>query len=92
MQTAKAPLCGGGHDARQETHHMKRAKLIGILTAIVLGLIVILQNTQPVETRILFIKITMPNAILLGLALLVGVAIGILMALRTSGKRDTTRK
>ena len=71
---------------------MKRAKLIGILTAIVLGLIVILQNTQPVETRILFIKITMPNAILLGLALLVGVVIGILMALRTSGKRDTTRK
>jgi uncharacterized integral membrane protein len=71
---------------------MKKAKLIGMLTAVVLGLIVILQNTQPVETRFLFFKITMPNAVLLGLTLLVGVAIGILVALITSGKRDTTKK
>jgi uncharacterized integral membrane protein len=66
---------------------VKKAKLIGILVAVVLGAIVILQNTQPVETRILFIKIVMPNAILLGLTLLVGVAIGILTAL--FGRRGT---
>jgi lipopolysaccharide assembly protein A len=71
---------------------MKRVKLFGVLTAVVLGLIVILQNTQPVETRFLFITITMPNAILLGLTLLVGMAIGILAALIMPGRRDANEK
>jgi len=70
---------------------MKKAKLIGVLTAIILCLIVILQNTQPVETRFLFLKITMPNAVLLGIALLAGVAIGILAALIMSSKRITSK-
>ena len=71
---------------------MKKVKLIAVLTAVVLGLIVILQNAQPVETRFLVLTVTMPNAILLGLTLLVGVAIGILTALILSGKRDVTKK
>ena len=62
-------------------------KLIGALMAILLIVIVILQNTQPVATRLLFITITMPNAVLVGLSLLVGVAAGILVALNFSGKR-----
>ena len=62
-------------------------KLIGALMAILLIVIVILQNTQPVATRLLFITITMPNAVLVGLSLLVGVAAGILVALTFSGKR-----
>jgi len=66
---------------------MKRMKLIGALMAILLIVIVILQNTQPVATRLLFITITMPNAVLVGLSLLVGVAAGILVALTFSGKR-----
>jgi putative membrane protein len=71
---------------------MQRVKHIGAITALVLGIIVILQNTHPVETRILFFKITMPNAILLGLTLLVGVALGVLMSLITSSRRGTTKK
>ena len=66
---------------------MKRMKLIGALMGILLIVIVILQNTQPVATRLLFITITMPNAVLVGLSLLVGVAAGILVALTFSGKR-----
>ena len=66
---------------------MKRMKLIGALMAILLIVIVILQNTQPVATRFLFFTITMPNAVLVGLSLLVGVAAGILIALTLSGKR-----
>jgi len=62
-------------------------KLIGALMAILLIVIVILQNTQPVATRLLFITITMPNAVLVGLSLLVGLAAGILVALTFSGKR-----
>lgn len=71
---------------------MTKLKLIGVIAAIVLGLIVILQNTQPVQTRFLFLTITMPNAILLGLTLLVGVIIGILVALITLSKRAATKK
>lgn len=71
---------------------MKKAKLIGVLAVVVVGLIVILQNTQLVETRFLFIKATMPNAILLGLALLAGMAIGILMSLIISSKRDAAKE
>lgn len=71
---------------------MERMKHIGALTAIVLSGIVILQNTHSVETRFLFLKITMPNAILLGLTLLVGVAIGIPLALITSSKQGAAKK
>lgn len=65
---------------------MKRMKLIGALTAVVVSLFVILQNTQSVDIRFLFIKVTMPNAILLGITLLIGIAIGMLIALSMSGK------
>jgi len=71
---------------------MKKAKLIGMLTAIVLSIIVILQNTQPVEIRFLFIKITMSNAIWLGLTLLIGILIGILVSVITSSSRKTIKK
>lgn len=70
---------------------MKRAKLIGALTALVLCVIVILQNTQPVEIRFLFIKITMSNAIWLGLTLLIGIFIGILVSVTTSSRRKTIK-
>ena len=71
---------------------MERVKRIGALTALVLGVIVILQNTHAVETRFLFLKVTMPNAVLLGLTLLVGIALGVLMALIMSSRRGATRK
>ena len=71
---------------------MKKAKLIGALTAIVAGIILIVQNSQSVETRFLFIKFTMPNSVLLGLTLLIGIAIGLLAALATSRKRELKKK
>ena len=71
---------------------MKRLKLIGAFTAVVLCVIVILQNTQPVETTFLFFKITMPNAILLGLTLLVGISVGILLSLSMSSRFDAMKK
>lgn len=72
---------------------MTKAKLIGVITIIVVALLVILQNRQPVETRFLFITITMPNAVLLGLTLLVGVVTGGLIVMIMLGKRGgTTRR
>jgi len=66
---------------------MARLKLIAAFTAILLIVIVILQNTQPVETRFLFITITMPNALLIGFTLLIGIAVGIIAALALSTKQ-----
>jgi len=66
---------------------MARLKLIAAFTAILLIVIVILQNTQPVETRFLLITITMPNALLIGFTLLIGIAVGIIAALALSTKQ-----
>lgn len=61
---------------------MTRAKLIiaGVLALLVL--IVILQNTAPVETRVLFVTLTMPRAVLLIGTTLVGFIVGVLLAVR----------
>lgn len=61
---------------------MTRPKLIiaGILALFVL--IVILQNTAAVETRILFVTITMPRAVTLIGTTLVGFILGVLVAFR----------
>ncbi len=66
---------------------MNKYKLISALVAVLLGVVVILQNTNPVETRLLIFSFTMPNAVLLGLTLLIGIAIGILLSLSWSHKK-----
>jgi len=60
---------------------MQKAKLITALVLVLLLLVVVLQNTQQVETRILFMTLTMPRAALLAGTLLVGIAVGMLGAL-----------
>jgi putative membrane protein len=66
---------------------MARAKLIAALVLIVAALIIVLQNTQAVETRILFLTLTMPRAALLAITMLIGIGIGMLVALGLSGKK-----
>lgn len=58
---------------------MEKAKHIGAIVAGAVGLIVIFQNMQDVDIRFLFFSLTMPNAVLLTLTLLVGLAIGVLL-------------
>ena len=65
---------------------MSKPRLISALVLVVVILIVIFQNSAPVETRLLFLTITMPRAALLGITMLIGVAIGILGALGMSRK------
>lgn len=59
---------------------MERFKLVSIAVLVGLGVIIILQNTQPVETRILFMTITMPRAVLLMVTTLIGFALGVLVS------------
>jgi uncharacterized integral membrane protein len=60
---------------------MMKAKLILALAMVALCLVLIFQNMQQVETKILFITVTMPRAGLLAITMLIGVAVGILIAL-----------
>ena len=64
---------------------------VAAFLAIVIG-IIILQNTEPVETRLLFMSITMPRAALLAMTLLIGVAAGILLTLGWSARRAKRAK
>ena len=66
---------------------MKTTKLVAALVLVVLSLIVVLQNTAPMETKFLFVTVTMPRAALLGITLLAGIAVGILIALAVSVKK-----
>ena len=68
---------------------MRKFKIITIVTVMVLALIVILQNTQSVETKFLFVNITMPRAFLLMLTFLFGFISGLLVTLRLKGKDET---
>jgi putative membrane protein len=60
---------------------MKKAKLIIAIVLAVLCLIIVLQNTASVETRFLFVTITMPRAVLLLSTAAIGFALGVLVSL-----------
>ena len=59
---------------------MNRFKMICTALLALLGVIIILQNTAPVETKLLFLTITMPRAILLMGTTLIGFALGVLVS------------
>jgi len=65
---------------------MAKLKLSVAFLLAILVIILILQNTAPVETKLLFITLTMPRAALLAITMLIGIAIGILISLSLSGK------
>ncbi|MBN1846372.1 MAG: LapA family protein [Sedimentisphaerales bacterium] len=48
-----------------------------ILVVVLLAIIVIIQNTKAVETKLLFVTITMPRALLLLVTFLVGFSVGV---------------
>jgi uncharacterized integral membrane protein len=60
---------------------MKQAKIIAALILAIVCLIIVLQNTATVETKILFISITMPRAVLLLATTAIGFALGVLVSL-----------
>ncbi|MBT8042304.1 MAG: LapA family protein [Pontiella sp.] len=65
---------------------MVKVKLYTALTLILLVLIVVFQNTEPVETKCLFVTVTMPRAALLAITLLIGIAAGMLLSLGLAKK------
>jgi len=61
---------------------MKSPKHIAIATLVLLVIIVVFQNTAVVDTKILFMTISMPRALLLFVTLLIGVLTGLLIGSR----------
>jgi len=61
---------------------MPKTKLIALLILAILAIVLVLQNTQGVATRLLFTTVSMPLAVLLILMLLIGFATGVLIASR----------
>ncbi len=67
---------------------MKRAKIIGILVLALAVAIIVLQNSESVETKILFFSFTMPRAVLLFLTTLIGFILGVLSSLSVGRKKS----
>lgn len=65
---------------------MKKAKIIVILVVSVLALVVSLQNTQAVETKLLFSTITMPRVLLLAMTFVGGFIVGLVTASQILGR------
>jgi putative membrane protein len=59
---------------------INKMKIVAIAVIALVVVVVVLQNTQAVETKLLFLKVTMPNAALLFGTLIIGFAIGVLTA------------
>jgi putative membrane protein len=59
---------------------MKRLRTLVFALVAVLVIIVVLQNTQSVETRILLVTLSMPRAVLLFVTLLLGFVLGLVAA------------
>jgi len=74
---------------------MKKAKIVIIAIVTLLALIVFLQNTETVKTKILFTTISMPRVLLLILTFMTGFIVGLITAshvLRKSPKADKSSK
>ena len=59
---------------------MKRAKIIVAAVLAILLIIIVVQNREPVATKLLFVTITMPRAMLLLVSTLMGFVLGLIAA------------
>ena len=69
---------------------MRRAKIWLTVIITVLIAIVVAQNTENVETDILFVKVSLPRALLLFLAVVVGFVIGLVVGGRIRKAEERT--
>jgi putative membrane protein len=65
---------------------MERTKAITLVILALFGMIIVLQNTETVETRLLFWSISMPRAVLLLGTSLIGFATGIIVSFFWAGR------
>jgi uncharacterized integral membrane protein len=66
---------------------MNNTKSIVMAIMALLVLVVVIQNTTTVETKILFFSLTAPLAVMLFSVLLIGFVLGVLAGMRGSSKK-----
>jgi uncharacterized integral membrane protein len=66
---------------------MRKVKLVAIIVVLVLTIVIFLQNTEPVQARLLFLEVQMSRALLLMLTFALGLATGILVATNVLRKK-----
>ncbi|MDD4071906.1 MAG: LapA family protein [Desulfobacterales bacterium] len=66
---------------------LTKIKLTGGIVFTLLTIIIVLQNTAAIETRLLFFTVTMPRAVLLLLTFASGVIVGLLIAFGLTRKQ-----
>lgn len=74
---------------------MKKFKMITVILVSALAVIIFIQNTESVETKILFMKVTMSRALLLILTFMIGFVSGAIatsLLLRKSSKHESIIK
>ncbi|MHC5002376.1 MAG: LapA family protein [Planctomycetota bacterium] len=71
---------------------MTALRLIAAVVIAVLAIVVIAQNTETVETHLLFVTISMPRAILLISTLAIGFVLGLLAAAIIEVRLDRHRQ
>ncbi len=69
---------------------MSKFRLICAAVLALIALIIVLQNTEPVETRLLFVTLTMPRAVLLMGTTIIGFILGVLWSIRFATKSDAS--
>lgn len=68
---------------------MKHWRVWGAAILAILVLIVVVQNTDRVETKILWLSFSMPRAVLLFTTLMIGVVLGLFLRLRLTAGSGT---
>ena len=71
--------------------NMKKVKLVGIVVFLVLAVIIIWQNKDPVDTRLLLLQVKMSRALLLALTFALGFLTGIFVAGHFLRKKDAKK-
>jgi len=71
---------------------MRKAKLIAVIVVSLLTLVILLQNTEPVQARILLTTVQMSRALLMMLMFVLGFVVGILVPTYFLRKTDHRAK
>jgi uncharacterized integral membrane protein len=71
--------------------NMRNFKIIFASVLVILVAIIVLQNREPVPTHLLFVTVVMPHAILLFITAATGFALGALLALSLTKRKQNSR-
>ena len=70
---------------------MMKVKLIVVSVLAALGIVIALQNTEVVETKVLFATVIMPRAFLLFITTVLGFVLGVLVSIIWSKRRESRK-